>query len=101
VSESKIIELGDEVRDEVTSFSGVVIAITQWLNGCRRIVVQPRQIGENGKMSPSEHIDENQLVITEKHAIVAQNTPKPAEIAAGKRTGGPRPDPQSWSAPIR
>lgn len=96
------IELGDEVKDTVTSFSGVVIAITEWLNGCRRMVVQPRQLGEKGQMPSTESIDENQLVITKKGAVVAQNTPRreSAEVPA-RKTGGPRPDAKSWPSATR
>jgi hypothetical protein len=96
MNNSTQIELGDEVTDTVTSFGGVVVAITHWLNGCRRMCVQPRAIGADGKMPESHTIDENQLVVTKKYAVPSQNTPKPEELARGTRTGGPRPDAQAW-----
>ena len=29
------VNLGDKVRDRVTAYTGIAIAITDWLNGCR------------------------------------------------------------------
>lgn len=31
------VELGDIAKDEVSGFQGVVVAVTNWLNGCNRI----------------------------------------------------------------
>lgn len=69
--------------------------------GCRRIVVQPRQLGDKGQMPSTESIDENQLVIVNKAVVVAQNTPRPAAETTTTRTGGPRPAEQSWPSPTR
>ena len=40
------IHLGDRVKDKLTGFSGVVVAITEWLNGCTRMAVQPEKLVE-------------------------------------------------------
>ena len=34
--------LGDEVKDTITGFKGIVVARTEWLNGCARVTVQPQ-----------------------------------------------------------
>lgn len=93
------IELGDEVKDAVTGFQGVVVGITTWLNGCRRMVVQPRTLEEKGRMPSSESIDETQLEVVTRRAVASQNrsdTPEPLG-----RTGGPRPKPQQHPTPDR
>lgn len=38
------IKLGDTVKDRITGVSGVVIAITECLNGCRRHTIQPKDL---------------------------------------------------------
>ncbi len=43
------IKLGDEVRDRVTGFQGIIIARYQYLTGCERMEVQP-PIDKDGKM---------------------------------------------------
>lgn len=88
------IELGDSCEDQVTGFKGVVIGITQWLHGCRRMVVQPQGLLD-GKPIDVQTFDEQQLKLLKK-AVVATTAPveRPvqAEVSA-RRTGGPRPEP--------
>ncbi len=80
ITEKGTIKLGDDVRDQVTGFRGIVIAITQWLNGCARMVVQPKGSDKEGKIKASETIDELQLEVV-----------KPAHHTPNRATGGPRP----------
>lgn len=76
------IELGDKVEDTITGFKGIVICVSQWLHGCRRVVVQPDNTGKDGKVPDTATFDEPQLKVL-----------KPKRIPAGNpRTGGPRPD---------
>lgn len=81
------IELGDVVRDTITPFKGVVIAETNWLHGCRRLVVQPQALHE-GKPIESQSFDEPQLTIVQKKNHVPERDP-----------GGPRPEPTRAKAP--
>ncbi len=41
------IQLGDRARDKITGFEGVVTSITYWLNGCRRIGIQPENLKDS------------------------------------------------------
>lgn len=77
----KTLKLGDTARDTISGFTGVVVADTKWLHGCRRLTLQPRELHE-GKPVGTETFDEPQLALV----------PKTAErgTAAG---GGPRPEP--------
>ena len=52
--------LGQEVKDIVTEFQGVVIARTQYLNKCIRYGIQPTKL-KDGKPLDWEYIDEEQL----------------------------------------
>jgi hypothetical protein len=77
-----VIQLGDTARDTITGFEGVVIGISEWLYGCRRMIIQSKGLNE-GKPIESQSFDEPQLVL-----VSALNPPQP--VAA---TGGPRPTP--------
>jgi len=81
------INLGDIARDTVTGFEGVVVGITQWLYGCRRISIQSREL-KDGK--PIEHVsfDEPQVALVKKAAVPSIES-QPELV----RTGGPRPEP--------
>jgi hypothetical protein len=70
--------LGCIAKDSITGFEGVVIAITEWLNGCIRITIQPKLLNE-GKPLDSHTFDVEQVDVV-----------KPIDAAIEReRTGGP------------
>ncbi len=77
------VQLGDIVEDTVTGFKGTVVARTEWLNGCWRIVIQPKGLNKDGKTFDAETYDELQLKVIKPKA--------PAVGVGNKSTGGPRP----------
>ena len=83
------IELGDKVRDTISGFTGIVICVSNWLNGCQRIAIQPQGLHE-GSPIPNATFDAEQL------EIVSQNT-----ASTGKRTGGPAIAPTRAADPMR
>lgn len=81
------VELGDEVQDVVTDYKGIVVAITEWLNGCRRICIQAK-VRKGTKPSDGFTFDEPQIKILKKQKVkLPRANPKTEE-----RTGGPIPD---------
>ena len=81
------IELGSRVKDKVTGFSGIVVAVTIWLTGCVRYAVRPEELRE-GKRIEDDWFDEIELdVVDEPHAIL-RTKPKPKERQAGPPTRG-------------
>ncbi len=75
-----MVNLGDEVRDTVSGFSGVAVGEHKYLQGCTRITVQPK-VTKDGKLPDTQTFDEPQLVVI-----------KPKTVKQGKRdTGGPMP----------
>jgi hypothetical protein len=86
------IELGDEVEDVVTGFRGITTCKTDYLNGCAKFGVQPKQ-GKDGKMPETWHIDEPQLKVVKKSSVkpgitippATPKNPNPQPV----RTGGP------------
>jgi len=86
-----MIDLGDEVKDSITGFKGIVVAVTNWLHGCRRITVQPAKLSTDGKPNETHTFDEPQLILLKKK-----------KVDAGRRdTGGPRPEPVTKNTPTR
>lgn len=75
------IALGDEVKDTITGLTGVVVAITDWLNGCQRIQVQPREL-KDGKPVETSGFDVEQVELV-----------TPAQPVAKVNTGGPHDAP--------
>lgn len=98
-----MIELGDEVQDVITGFTGIAIAKTEWLYGCNRYGVQSQALGTDGKAQEASWFDEPQLIILNKQKV---KNPK-LWVEEIKDPGGPRNDPiarkeiQSVINPIR
>lgn len=53
-------QLGDMMRDTITGFTGVAISKHEYLNGCVRWSLQPKDM-KDGKPVESQSFDEEQL----------------------------------------
>lgn len=73
--------LGDEVKDRVTGFVGIVAAQIKWINGCLRYVVQPQEV-KDGKPIEGSSFDEGDLRILNAGKVEAEQI---------KEIGGPQP----------
>jgi hypothetical protein len=60
---------GDEVRDTVTGFKGIVVCRSEFLNKCVRLSVQPQEL-KDGKTIDPESFDEEQLEVIKSAKIV-------------------------------
>lgn len=67
------VRLGDRAKDRVTGFEGIVVGITDWLAGCRRVQLLSEQL-HDGKPIDVEHFDEPNLEI-----LQSQVHPEPAK----------------------
>jgi len=74
------IKLGDKARDSISGFSGTVVAITEWLNGCRRLTLSPTRLKEDGNLLSTETFDAEQVELV-----------KPEKTKPVTKTGGPKP----------
>ena len=70
-------ELGQEVKDKVNGFKGVITARVEYLNGCLQYCVEPTKLTKTGEIVKPPYIDESQLTKTGKGISIEQ-----------KRTGG-------------
>jgi len=79
---TKEIKLGQEVKDTVTGFTGIAVSVTEFLQGCRRVEVQPK-VDEAGKLQELGTFDEPQLEVVGHGVLEKEKEEKP------KRSGGP------------
>jgi hypothetical protein len=80
------IELGDEAKDTITGFQGIVIGVTKWIHGCRRITIQPKELKDSEPVA-AHTFDEPQLVIVKKaQAETTGLTGGPGPVAARRDT---------------
>lgn len=90
------VNLGDEVKDNVTGFTGICVARTQWLNGCIRVVLQSSKLDKEGKPMDGHTFDEPQCTVIEAHKVSAIPTTAPTATR-----GGPKPMPTRPAAAVR
>lgn len=74
--------LGIHAEDTVTGFTGVVMARTEYLNGCVQFCVQPEGMKEDGSPMDSQWFDEQRL-----------------KISSGAGAGGPQITPPGLEHP--
>jgi len=70
------LELGQEVRDSITGFEGVVTGIAEYLYGCRQACVVSKTLHENKPVSA--WFDEQRLVAADEAKATSggpQNAP--------------------------
>ena len=80
--------LGDQLRDTITGFTGVCVSRSQWLSNCNTYGIKadgsisPRTLDEKGMPKDTQHFDEPMLEIV-----------TPSVMKASRETGGPKRDP--------
>lgn len=87
------IKLGSTVRDVYTGFTGVAAGRTEYLYGCARIMIEPRELHEGKPMDPV-WFDEQRI------ELVAAELPRISESSSAV-IGGPQNDPQPGRSPTR
>ncbi len=76
-------ECGARVKDIISGFTGIIVARTEWFNGCRRYTVEQDQLKKDGGVHEGQAFDEQQLV--------ARGKPIKRPAAAKSPDGGPMP----------
>jgi len=78
-----MIKLGSKVIDTISGFTGVVIAETNWLYGCRRITVAADKL-QDGIPIESQTFDAQQLT------VIIEDTKEIKSINTGGERGNPK-----------
>ena len=80
--------LGDEVKDIITNFKGIIQSRTEYLTGCNIYGVQSQELSKEGELRDWIHFDENRIKLVKKEKIKL-NTSKKIEIKKDISDGGP------------
>ncbi|MDD5358234.1 MAG: hypothetical protein PHX80_03755 [Candidatus Nanoarchaeia archaeon] len=78
-------ELGQEVKDIITGFSGIITGRCEYLTGCNHYAIQSRTL-KDGKPADYEWLDESRL----------EPTGESLKNYVSPRTSGPEQNPPSW-----
>lgn len=77
------IKLGQEVKDRVTGYQGIIVSVTDFLNGCRRMAIQRKyDPKKDEKTTEPEMFDEPDLILV-GNGILPEPEPKPERRAPG------------------
>lgn len=90
------IQLGDRVKDRVTGFTGIVVARSEYLHGCRRVGVQPEKLEKDGKPPEAAWFDEPQVDLVKAgvhQSFEAKAAAAATPARAARAPGGPQPIP--------
>ena len=82
----KKIELGMEVKDRISGFTGIAVSRAVYLQGCNRIQVQPKSTEEGTRLPEPLSFDEPDLEVIGWGILPVPEVREP-------KTGGPRPFP--------
>ncbi len=83
------VQLGNVVRDNISGFQGVAVCLSNWLNGCQRVTIQPQTLKEDGSILDNHTCDAEQVEVIEGGALFGSSA-----------TGGPSIAPVQHPDPI-
>jgi hypothetical protein len=63
------IELGSEVKSNITGFKGIVVSRAEHLNGCNKYIVQPEMKKNDDKYPESYWLDEQEIIVIKEPKI--------------------------------
>ena len=63
------VELGSTVRDKISGFSGVACVLAEYLDGYRRVLIEPNCLNENNEPLEGFWFDEGRLEIVNYPAL--------------------------------
>lgn len=75
-----MIQLGQQVRDKVSGFTGIATSRVEYLNGCVQYAIRPR-VEADGKFPEAHYFDEEQLEVVGEGIAIRQ-----------RKAGGPPMD---------
>ena len=82
------LKLGDKAKDKISGFTGIVVAITEGLNGCQRITISPEEL-HDGKPIDNHTFDAEQVEL-EKVIPAVAHEPTGGPSIAPVRSKDPR-----------
>ena len=80
------VQLGNKVRDKISGFTGTVVAVTEWIAGCKRITVCANKL-KDGKPIANQCFDEPMLEVIKPKTSKKRKKPTGGDQAMTPRTG--------------
>jgi len=59
-------EMEEEVKDRISSFSGVILARSEYATGCKHYGVAPKKMSKDGLVMEWQWFDESRLISLSK-----------------------------------
>jgi hypothetical protein len=84
-----IFEHGDEVKDVVTNFRGIITGRADHITGCNTYGVNSRKLKSDGTCPENCWFDEDKLILIKKKKVTIPAYKK-SNVKKVERTGGPR-----------
>lgn len=81
-------DLGDKVKDTITGYEGVVMAVAFHIHGCKRVLVEPIKLGKDGLLADNAWWMDEPRVKVVKKGFVKPTGQTPESTAPAP--GGPR-----------
>lgn len=75
-------KLGSKVRHVITGFEGIAIAKNEWLNGCKRVCIQPQKLKDGNPIEAIWFDAQEVQILSDKTEFMQEPT----------RSGGPQKD---------
>lgn len=75
-------KLGDKVEDTVSGYKGICVSITDFINGCKRISIQPK-IKKDGSLPDDKWFDIEQVKVLKSKVVktlAPSGGPMPHEV---------------------
>lgn len=86
-----MIPLGSEVKDTITGYKGIVVARSEWLNGCVRVSIQAQGITRDGVPVDPVVVNQEQVQVINENPVLTEGM-RTLAASAGAGAGGDRPN---------
>lgn len=63
------LQVGERAKDSISGFEGIIFGITEYLHGCRHILLKPDSLGKEGKPAEGVWFDEPQCERVEAETL--------------------------------
>ncbi|MDI6789931.1 MAG: hypothetical protein QME44_04480 [Thermodesulfobacteriota bacterium] len=84
-----IISLGERVKDKISGFEGIACARSEYLNGCKRILIEPTKLKDDGTLIDGQWFDSQQIELLGP-GINAEQNPSGGPQVTPRRAQDPR-----------
>ena len=81
-------QLGDKVKDKITGFEGIIVAIVHYLTGCSQYGIKPTKLSDTDRPQDAYYMNIHQVELVEAGSI------KIDSVSDTKDPSGPQEHPE-------